>query len=90
LVYIFTSLTIASTGIVSYFALYRWIFLVNLFGALLWLAFVIAWGIAGMFDENHAGLNYMLYGSNSTQVNGFTATDFFSGKVRVRLHLVVI
>jgi hypothetical protein len=42
-------------GIASYFSLYRWMFLLNVFFALLWGVFVITFGIVQMGNQNAWG-----------------------------------
>lgn len=52
------------SGIVSYFALYRWNFTLNLLLALIWFAFVILFGILEMFQNDNYGWKAFWYGPN--------------------------
>jgi hypothetical protein len=70
------------TGIVSYFSLYRWNFVLNLFLGLLWLVFVILFGILDMFRNNNEGWLKFWNGPylNQTMDAGTFAQQLFSGQ----------
>jgi hypothetical protein len=53
------------SGVVSYFVLHRWVFVVNLILALIWFTFVMSLGIADMFQNDNAGWQQFYFNSTS-------------------------
>lgn len=70
------------TGIVSYFSLYRWNFVLNLVLALFWIVFVILFGVLEMFRNNNEGWQKFWNGPylNETMDAGTFAQQLFSGQ----------
>lgn len=80
------------SGVVSYFILFRWVFVMNIFLGLIWYTFVISFGTADMFFNNLAGWKQFYYynapaNASLEQLPEYAAPityligDFFSGTV---------
>ena len=71
------------TGIVKYFALYRWVFTVNLWISFFWFVFVLVIGLFDMAQDNYAGwagTTDVLTSGGKYPVDGSRLIgDFFAG-----------
>lgn len=74
------------TGVVTYFSLFRWVYVLDIFLAIIWYIFVILFGILEMSSNDNRGWKEFMQTNNGTGVLATSdlVQQLFSGKENIQ------